>query len=99
LELERKASELRQAVSGKPSLAGGPLDEGQVAASPVVLYEIGGSGDRLTATFRMADGQLREFVPDQTVKGFGRIKAIWPQAVEDDKGRFHSVSPLPEAIR
>jgi type IV pilus biogenesis protein PilP len=94
LDLEKQVRDRRQDVQGagatppRPVFAAAP----ERKSMPVRVYEIGGSGNALLATFQLADGTLKEFHPGQTVPGFGTIRSIKPTAVEDGNGHFHAVS-------
>jgi type IV pilus biogenesis protein PilP len=64
--------------------AGGP-----VAVAKSRLIEISGAGGKLVATFRLANGELRDFGAGQDVPGWGKIGAIAPEGVTDSTHHFH----------
>jgi type IV pilus biogenesis protein PilP len=87
-ELEKQA----RAVPGDKDAAGTPLALASARKfGPVRLTGIYGSGDRLFATFRLANGESRDFVPGDAVPGFGVIRAVLPAAVLDQSRRFHKI--------
>jgi type IV pilus biogenesis protein PilP len=87
-ELEKQA----HAGPGDKDTAGKSLAPATTNRSwPVRLIGIYGSGDRLFATFRLADGESRDFVPGEAVPGFGVIRAVLPAAVLDQSRRFHKI--------
>jgi type IV pilus biogenesis protein PilP len=97
LELEKEVQDKQREL--KPASSASGAGQGSAPTKthlPVRLHEIGGSAGRLTATFRLSDGRLEDYVSGQYVPGFGTIKRIDPQAVEDAGGKIHTVEDTTE---
>ena len=92
-EQEKQAALRKKDAQEKTAAAekGKPAQSSVKGSQRVRLHEIGGSNGQMTAIFRLSNGTLKDFVPGQTVPGFGKITAIEDRAVQDASGHWQTV--------